>query len=410
MSLPGLAPDGRLVPRDWLSGPATRALVAALTAQGAAVRFVGGSVRDALIDRPVKDVDLATPDPPEAVMTLLKAARIRVVPTGLAHGTVTAVVEHRPYEITTLRRDVSTDGRRATVAFTDDWTEDAARRDFTINALSADPDGTLHDPFGGVADLVAGRVRFVGDPATRLAEDVLRLLRFFRFHAWYGRGAPDPAGLAACVAAAPKLPILSGERVQGELKRLLEAPDPAPVMRLILDRAILAPILPQLGRPERLAALVAIEPAPDAIRRLAALVMRDGATVAERLRLSNAEAARLALLSQPPIDVAALAGAGEPAWRRALQAHGGDKIRDLTLLAEASGVDADFAGLRALAARWVAIAFPLEGRDVVALGVAPGPRVGELLAAVRTWWEAGDYRATRAACRARLKELITVGG
>jgi len=199
----------RLAPQPWMTAPETRAVVAALTADGTEVRFVGGCVRDALLGRPVKDVDIATPDRPQRVMELLARAGIRAIPTGIEHGTVTAVVGRTPFEITTLRRDVETYGRRAKVAFTDDWTADAARRDFTINALSCTPDGRLYDPFGGLADLRAGRVRFVGDPEARIREDVLRLLRFFRFYAHYGAAPPDPAALAACRALAPLLPGLA---------------------------------------------------------------------------------------------------------------------------------------------------------------------------------------------------------
>ncbi|MEE8534186.1 MAG: CCA tRNA nucleotidyltransferase, partial [Alphaproteobacteria bacterium] len=230
-----------------MKAPATRAVVDALTADSAEVRFVGGCVRDAVAGRKVTDVDIATPDPPETVTRLLEAAGIRVVPTGIAHGTVTAVIRHRHFEITTLRRDVETYGRRAKVAFTDDWTADAARRDFTINALFCDPDGTLYDPFGGIDDLDAGRVRFVGDAVKRIKEDVLRLLRFFRFYAHYGRPPPDAEALAACRAMARALPGLSGERVSAELLRLLAAPDPAAVLALMIEAEVLAFVLPEVA-------------------------------------------------------------------------------------------------------------------------------------------------------------------
>ena len=186
-----MTPDGRIATQDWMAAPATRAVIAALTADGATVRFVGGCVRDALLGRAVKDVDLATEDLPETVVEKLTRAELKAIPTGIAHGTITAVADKQPFEVTTLRRDVETDGRHAKVAFTDDWTADAARRDFTINALFYDPDGTLYDPFDGRADLESGRVRFVGEATQRIEEDVLRLLRFFRFTAWYGRPPPD---------------------------------------------------------------------------------------------------------------------------------------------------------------------------------------------------------------------------
>jgi poly(A) polymerase len=297
-----------------MTAPATRRVFAAVTADGAQARFVGGCVRDALLGRKVKDIDIATDAAPERVMRLLEAAGIRAIPTGIDHGTVTAVIERAHYEITTLRHDVETYGRHAKVAFTDDWMADASRRDFTMNALFCALDGTLFDPFGGMADALAGRVRFVGEPRARITEDVLRLLRFFRFQAHYGRTAPDPAALSACMALAPLLPRLSGERVQGEFLRLLRADDPVPVLRLMVERSIMAHLLPDAVRLDRLAGLIALERDPvlcpedgDPLRRLAALLPDEravGLRVAERLRLSNEETERLALLAAPkrPVD------------------------------------------------------------------------------------------------------------
>src|SRR5262245_23486571 len=408
MSNPLGAEPPRLPPQPWLTAPETRAVVAALTADGGRARFVGGCVRDALAGRAVGDVDFATPDPPERVLARLAAARIKAVPTGIAHGTVTAVVGGRPFEITTLRRDVATDGRRATVAFTDDWEADAARRDFTINAMSADPDGTLHDRFGGAADLAAGRVRFVGDPDTRLEEDHLRLLRFFRFHARFGRGAPDEAALAACRRWAPKLARLSAERVRAELLKLLGAPDPAPTVATMLEGAILAAVLREIGAAAALARLVALERPrglADPLRRLAALLPRDARivdAVGERLRMSNAERARLAAVSAPgpdPADAAALAAA--------LYRDGVEAVRDRLLL-DAAAAPAPPAAIDAALTtveRWNRPSFPLRGEDVMALGVA-GPRVGQLLAAVESWWMAGGFRADRAACLAELRRIV----
>src|SRR6266849_6927164 len=227
----------RIAPQPWMVEPSTSTVLAALSAGGAEVRFVGGSVRDALLGSPIGDIDIATPAPPERIIELLQKRGIRVLPTGLAHGTVTAIVPPRHFEITTLRRDVETYGRRARVAFDADWAEDAARRDFTINAIYLDPDGTVHDPVGGLADLAARRVRFVGDPATRIAEDVLRVLRYYRFQARFGDGRGndrgDPAARAACRAAAARLSTLSAERVAHELLRLLAVPDPLSALRMI---------------------------------------------------------------------------------------------------------------------------------------------------------------------------------
>ena len=265
----------RIEPRRWMTCKSTTAVLAALAAAGAPARFVGGCVRDSLLDRPVQDVDIATPTPPDEVIWLLTEASIKAVATGLAHGTVTAVIGRAHFEITTLRRDVETDGRRAKVAFTKDWAADAARRDFTINALYLDPDGAIYDPTGGLADLRAGRVRFVGDAAARIREDYLRILRFFRFHAHYGRGEVDRAGLEACRALAAGVASLSGERLQGELLRLLGAADPTPVLRLMAAEGILAHILPEAIRIERLAGLIEVDRAVDPLRRLAALVALD---------------------------------------------------------------------------------------------------------------------------------------
>ena len=406
----------RVAPQDWMTAPETRAVVAALQAEGAVVRFVGGCVRDALLGRPVKDIDLATPTPPEAVMALLEAAGLKAVPTGISHGTVTAVSDHRPYEITTLRVDVEPLGRHAKVAFTDDWEADAARRDFTFNAMSCDPDGTLHDPFGGRADLAAGRVRFVGDARQRIEEDYLRLLRLFRFHAHYGRGALDAEGLAAAVALAPKLAGLSAERIRDELLKLLVAPDPVPVVSVMVERGVMAEILPAVTAQEvaALAAILPLEPEPDPLRRLAALLppaIGRAAQLAERLRLSKAEAGRLAVLLEPPPERADWRSSRP--LRRLLYTLGAEAVRDLLLLDQArhvvAGAPVDEAGQhRALAevAAWRPIEFPLKGRDAAALGVPHGPEIGRLLRQVEDWWIDEDFQPDREACLARLRELL----
>lgn len=410
-----IATQKKIAPQPWMEEPPTRALLAALGEAGIVARFVGGCVRDALIGRPIADIDLATPSRPQVVMTALQQAGIKAVPTGIEHGTVTAVVNFpgppRHYEITTLRRDVETDGRRARVAFDADWHEDAERRDFTINAIYLDPDGTLHDPVGGLADLAAHRVRFVGDPATRIAEDRLRVLRYYRFEARFGDAVGDAAGdaaaRAACRAAAPHLWQLSAERVAGELIRLLAVPDPLRALRMMAADGVLAAILPEATRLDRLARLIPLEPHADPLRRLAALldVDADGAAiVAARLRLSNAERDRLVGLAAPwPIDPAA----DQQAQRRLLYRLGAQRYRDLMLLAtaEARATPAQLAAALDLAARWMPPRFPLAGRDVLALGIPPGERVGELLAAVRQWWEDGDFSAGRAACVKRLRQI-----
>lgn len=392
----------------WLTASDTRALVAALSAGGQKVRFVGGCVRDALAGRKGDDVDLATPERPERVLELLAAAGIKAVPTGIEHGTVTAILRGHPFEVTTLRRDVETFGRHATVAFTDDWVEDASRRDFTMNALSADPDGTVHDPFGGVADLRAGRVRFVGDPETRIREDVLRILRFFRFHAHFGIGAPDPAGLAACAKLAPLLPNLSAERIAAELRRLLKARDPAATIELMREAGILA-ILPELQNVTRLRGLqgLTMAEARDPVLRLAALLPDDpavSAAIGERLRLSNEERGRLIAPASPP---SSLWPARTPHdLRRALYRLGAPTVRDLALLAQAEGDAALGRAAYDAAKTWSPMTLPVRGQDVLTLGVSPGPRVGQLIAALEAWWEDQDYQPDRTACLAKLKELV----
>jgi poly(A) polymerase len=389
--------------------PATLAVLEALAAGGAQARFVGGSVRDALLGRPIGDIDIATPAPPERVIELLEKRGIKVVPTGLAHGTVTAIAGNPPrhFEITTLRRDVETYGRRARVAFDADWAVDAARRDFTINAIFLDPDGTVHDPVRGLADLRAHGVRFVGDPATRIAEDVLRILRYYRFEARFGAGLGDPPARAACRALAHLLPNLSAERVAQELVKLLETSDPVPALRMTAEDGVLSVILPEARRLDRLRDMIAIEPEPDPLRRLAALIEVDGpgaVALAERLHFSNAWRDRLHGLAppwaiDPPADIAA--------QRRAVYRLGAEHYRDIALLLAAEGaMSRDRLGeLLALARDWTPPAFPLTGRDVTALGIPPGPGVGRLLHSAREWWEAGDCTASRAACLLYLKTL-----
>jgi len=392
---------------------ATRLLLGALRRAGIEARFVGGCVRDALLGRESADIDLATPALPEDIIAALEGAGIKAVPTGIAHRTVTAVVSvpgvpPRHFEITTLRRDVETYGRHARVAFDADWSEDAARRDFTINALYLDPDGTVHDPVGGLDDLKAHRVRFVGEPAKRIAEDVLRVLRYYRFEARFGRGEGNGAARQACRDAVPLLPTLSAERVAQEVLRLLAVADPVPALRMMREDEVLAAILPEATRLDRLESLIRLEPASDPVLRLAALVDVDGAgatRLAERLRLSNAMRDRLVGLAPPWM----LDPAGDSKeQRRALYRLGRERYRDLALLLAADGrLDREtLAELLAYAAAWETPQFPIAGRDVTASGIPPGPRIGRLLAALRCWWEENDFRPDRAACLARMNELI----
>ena len=398
----------RIALQPWMVESATLRVLRALSAGGVEARFVGGSVRDALLGRPIGDIDIATPAPPERVIELLEKTGIKVVPTGLAHGTVTATVPPRNFEITTLRRDVETYGRRARVAFDADWAADAGRRDFTINAIFLAPDGTIDDPVDGLSDLRARRVHFVGDPATRIAEDVLRLLRYYRFEARFGTGIGDEQARAACRAAAHLLPTLSGERVAQELVKLLETPDPVAVLQMMQEDGVLAVALPESRGLDRLRRLIEIEPKADPLLRLAALIEVDAegaAAVAVRLRFSNAWRARLRGLSQPwPLDPIG----DSRLQRRALHRLGVERYRDVALLMAADGKvsQSRLTEFLDLARAWTSPVFPLAGRDVTELGIPPGERVGRLLGAVRDWWEAGDFKADHAACLAHLTKLL----
>jgi poly(A) polymerase/tRNA nucleotidyltransferase (CCA-adding enzyme) len=368
----------------FLTDPALRRVLAALPE----ARVVGGAVRDALAGRAVADVDVATPRRPEEVMAALRAAGLKAAPTGIDHGTVTAIADHRGFEVTTLRRDIATDGRHATVAFTDDWRADAARRDFTINAMSVTPDGELYDYFGGVGDLRGGRVRFVGEAQRRIAEDYLRILRYFRFWGRYGTGAPDTEAVAAIAAGVPGLGRLSAERVWSELKRILLAPDPRAAVALMAELGVLAAVLPEGASPARLAGLVARGAPAEPVLRLAALLDGDAAALAERLRLSGEERERLAALRAAP---ALPRGADDAALRRALAETPRGVLEGRIWLTHGDG------GLLTRLAATPAPEFPIRGRDLAAAGVPSGPQMGALLAELRAWWLAGgcvgDVRA-----------------
>ncbi len=369
--------------------PNVQGLAAVIAALNGQVRLVGGVVRDTLAGVATKDIDLATPLAPEAVMAALKAAGLKAVPTGLAHGTVTAVAEGRPFEITTLRRDVATDGRHAKVAFTDDWREDAARRDFTINALYADPvTGEVFDYFGGLADLEAGIVRFIGAPLQRIAEDHLRILRFFRFHARFGSGGPDAASLSACQTRANDLMALSRERIAMELLALLALPNPAPTLALMIESGIFVPVLPEIADAAPVTHLVTREAeagiAPDALRRLCALIAPDpvlAEDIANRLKLSNAQRKRM-------IAVAARAAEDASAPRALAYWQGVEVAIDRLLLGNGDP--------RPLM-DWTPPRFPINGGAIVARGVQAGPEVARILqSAERQWVAEGFPEAARA--------------
>ena len=385
----------RLDDQPWLTASATRAVMAALEAAGGpgCARFVGGCVRNALIGAPVADIDIATTLKPEETDRAIRAAGLKAVPTGIAHGTVTAVSERQPFEITTLRRDVSTDGRNATVAFTDDWAEDAARRDFRLNALYADGEGRVFDPTGeGVADAAAGRIVFVGEPETRIREDYLRILRFFRFFAWYGRGEPDRAALAACRALAPGMTRLSAERVSKELMTLLAAPDPRVAVAAMAEAGVLAQILPEAEMGPLFDG--AVKTSVDPVIRLMTLMPIDERLVRDvsiRLRFPNSTRDRLA-------DAARAApGASltmrDPEVRAAVYRHGHRAVADALHRRWAETPDKADAAQRllALVEGWSRPSLPVGGRDLARLGVEPGPETGRLLKAFEELWIAEDF-------------------
>lgn len=368
---------------SWRSRDGLTALGAALGVSEGNARYVGGVVRDTLLGVPVNDIDVATRLDPHEVLDRLRRAGIKAVPTGIAHGTITAVLRDGPVEVTTLRRDVATDGRHAVVAFTDDWREDAARRDFTINALYADPvSGAVFDYFGGIDDLAVRRVRFIGDPLQRIAEDHLRILRFFRFLARFG-DSPDADGLAACVARANDLMALSRERIADELLKLLMAPAAATIVALMLSNGIFTPVVPEIDDlgVARLALVVAREGAtgttPDGIRRLAALLPDDpalGDQIGARLKLSNAQRKRLIVA----LDVAPIDPPRALAYRLGI-----DGALDRLLL-QPDHVDVG-PSIAALSG-WTPPRLPISGGDLVARGIAKGPVVARTLREIESQW------------------------
>jgi poly(A) polymerase len=397
----------------WMTAPETRAVLSALGEDNA--RFVGGSVRNALLGREVVDIDVATPLKPDEVIERLEATGIKAVPTGIEHGTITAVVRGKPFEVTTLRRDVETDGRHAVVAFTRDWVEDAKRRDFTMNALYAAANGKVFDFVGGVEDLKAGRVRFVGDAATRIREDYLRILRLFRFHAWYGQGEIDSEGLRAAASEKSGLKSLSGERVQKEMLRLLEAADPMTSLRAMAAAGILGEILPEALNLPRLERLVTIDAGnffePDAVLRLAALSPSDRAdarTIADRLRFSNAQRDRLIDIAGAREKIVSYLSIRET--RKLLYLLGSARFKDRVFLKWAEDSKASNAiqwrALLALADSWQRPHFPLTGENVKAAGVPEGPLIGRILAEVEEWWIDSDFIDDEFSLAERLKAVV----
>lgn len=394
---------------EILARPGVIRILALLNTDGEQARIVGGAVRNALIGLPIADIDIATTASPDTVIERARAAGIHSVPTGYEHGTVTLVIDGIPHEITTLREDIETDGRRAVVRFGRDFRADAFRRDFTINALSAGPDGRIHDYASGMADIAARRVRFIGDADARLREDYLRILRFFRFSAAYGDGGLDAEGYAAVIRNRAGLAQLSRERIRQELIKLLVAPQAVPVIRRMDEAQVLEPSLNGPANVARLAALAALEtrfalPA-DPVRRLFALTIETPADIErlrDALRLTNREVDRIARC----LCAALAAPIAEDQQRVLLYRLGPDLYRDVLLLFSASTGD-DIADALALPERWSAPQFRLSGKDVLALGVAKGPEVGRALAELEAAWIAAGMPAEEAAQRRILAQSLS---
>jgi len=400
------APHLRDVP--WLHKGEVARLLALLNGDGEEARVVGGAVRNALLSLPVEEVDVATTALPEEVMRRADAIGAKAIPTGIEHGTVTVVLNHKPFEVTTLREDVETFGRKARVVFGRDWRADAERRDFTINALSAEADGTVYDYVGGFDDIASRRVRFIGEPQRRIEEDYLRILRFFRFHAHFGAGAPDQRGLQASIRARGGVETLSRERVRMEMLKLIVAPRTTPTLAVMAESGLLSMVLGGVaylaGFENITKAEAALGVEPDAIRRLGALgvwVAEDAERLTQRLRLANAEADRLSALEQwwrvkphPDIQVA----------HALLYRLGPQSYVDRVLVAwarsEAGAADQAWRELASLPQRWTAPAFPLKAADFIGRGMAAGPALGAILRAAEEAWIGADFPQDRAAIEA----------
>jgi tRNA nucleotidyltransferase/poly(A) polymerase len=386
---------------EWLKAGGLQRLLGVLDGGGEEARAVGGAVRNALIGLPVEEIDVATTALPEEVVKRVAAAGFKPVPTGIEHGTVTVVIDGKPFEVTTLRSDVETDGRHAKVAFGRDWRQDAERRDFTMNALSVTRDGTVYDYVGGLADLAKRRVRFIGDPQNRIEEDYLRILRFFRFHAAYSDGGhPDAEGLAACIAGRAGLDQLSRERVRMETMKLVVAPHAVPTLIAMADCGLLLRVLggvSYLGSFENMAKVEAAAGlAPNAVRRLGALavaVAEDAERLWQKLRLANAERERLVTMAEHWREITP--AAGEQAARTLLYRLRAQHYTDRVLLAwarsQATAHDQAWHALAGLPQHWNVPVFPLKAADFISRGVEKGPALGQALAAAEEAWIAAGF-------------------
>ena len=409
---------------DWLSATSTKLIIDSLQKEGTEVRFVGGCVRNSLAKRPVTDIDIATPDRPEKVIELLNFAGIKSLPTGVQHGTIKAIVGRSRFDITTLRRDAETYGRHAKVVFCDNWLEDARRRDFTINSISASPSGTIFDPFGGISDLENGRVKFIGKASERITEDYLRILRFFRFHGLFGRGPINDEAMAACRAHATKLRHLSNERIGTEFLKILLVTAPDKICIQMRKAKVLAHVFPQNIDLRYLRMVKWLENevvdikeiAPNYIRYLAALIGREhkcALQTAERLSLSKRQHNQLNTLVNPKNQLSV--SLNHNLKRQKIRRFGNARAVDLILLTWAGelaqskrsprqGKD-DYLRLLKQCIDWTAPIFPVSGTDVLNLGVKRGPEVGKILAIIETWWESMGCEPTRTSC---LRQLVLI--
>ncbi len=390
----------RLQNREWLNAPALARALSILNGGGEEARVVGGAARNALMGLPLSDVDIATTAPPDEVVRRATVDGLKAVPTGIDHGTVTLVVDGTPFEVTTLRQDVETFGRKARVAFGRDWKSDAERRDFTMNALSISPDGMVHDYVNGLADLEKRRVRFIGDPTRRIAEDYLRILRFFRFHASYAHGPPDPAGLHACIVARDGLRGLSRERVRAELMKLLVAPFAVATLRVMAEAGFTDLLLGGVALLASFAGMAKVEDmvgaAPDAVRRLGALgvfIAEDAERLREKLRLFNVEYERLASMAERWWRVSP--ALGESGAQALLYRLGPERYLDRVLIAWTRApqgtTDAAWHALATLPTRWIAPRFPLKSADLTGRGVPRGPALGIALRDAEEAWIAAGF-------------------
>jgi len=395
---------------SWLSWPETQELIKAFSAHNEGLRFVGGAVRDALLQRPVTDVDAATPLTPNDVMALLSAADIQAIPTGINHGTITAVIGKKHFEITTLRKDVATDGRHAQVEYTDDWQEDAKRRDFTMNALYLSPAGQLTDYFGGAQDAKEGRVKFIGDAPARIREDYLRILRFFRFFAHYGKTTPDNEALKACAAAAAHIERLSAERIQHEMLKLLSAPKSYHAIEFMIEHGVFMPTFGvTLANAKILARLEEMTTAfaqnVSVAAKLLTLVANSEA-LAKRWKLSNELAEGMKILQMLHANISV--SLSFPQQKKFIRRYGNDTFTQAVMLVWAEGDEMISKGhpyhaMLVLARQWQAPKFTVSGKDLQALGIEEGKRIGEILRELEEAWEAADYKTSKEELLARVK-------